>query len=220
MKKLLLLAVTTMLLVSASAQDLQKNIFGVRAGANISNFSINFDEMNMDSKPSFNAGFNYERLLLNSTPLYLETGLYYTNKGAKLGSWDDEDGLYQFSLNYLEVPVMLNYKFYLGDNFALYPSAGLYYAFGVGGSEQEKYKEEYDGETYIEIYKDKVFGEDRMLKRSDFGYRVSVSAMWKSVVLTAGYEGSILNTLQDSGDEDFSLKMRNSNIFIALGYNF
>lgn len=220
MKKVLFFVAAVMLLGSASAQGLQKNIFGVRAGANISNLSINFDEMNMDFKPSFNAGVSYERLLLSSTPLYLETGLYYTNKGAKQGAWEDEDGLYQFSLNYLEVPVMVNYKFHLGNNFALYPSAGLYYAFGVGGSEQEKYKEIDEEGTYIEISKYNVFGADRMLKRSDFGYRVSVSAMWKNIVLTAGYEGSILNTWQDSGDENLSLKMRNSNIFISLGYNF
>ena len=51
---------------SVSAQDLQKNIVGVRAGVNISTMGIKvlMFNANMSSKLGYNAGVSYERLLL------------------------------------------------------------------------------------------------------------------------------------------------------------
>lgn len=85
MKKFLLIVVATMFVGTISAQDWQKNIFGIRAGANFSNLTFKSSgSISGDIRPSFHAGFNYERLLLNNIPLYLESGLYYSNKGYKL----------------------------------------------------------------------------------------------------------------------------------------
>lgn len=224
MKKLLLFVAAVMLLGSASAQNLPKNIVGVRAGANFS--SMDYELLgSFDFKTNFNAGVSYERLLLKNLPLYLETGLHYSNKGCKLSDFDDYDyeddyeyeGSYgtRVSLSYIEVPVMLNYKFFIGNDIALYPSAGVYYAFGVAGNEVETFKGEKLGEP------SDVFGEEEGLRRSDFGYRVGISASWRNFVLSAGYEGSLLNVAQPFDDEDFgiSLKAKNSNIFVTLGYN-
>lgn len=220
MKKLLLFVAAVMLLGSAAAQGLPKNIVGVRAGANFS--SLDYELLgSFDFRTNFNAGVSYERLLLKNLPLYLETGLHYSNKGCKLSDFDDYDyedeGSYgaRISLGYIEVPVMLNYKFFIGNDIALYPSAGLYYAFGVAGNEVETFKGEKLGEP------SDVFGEEEGLRRSDFGYRVGISASWRNFVLSAGYEGSILNVAQPFDDEDFgiSLKAKNLNIFVTLGYN-
>ena len=222
MKKLLLFVAAVMLFGSAAAQDLPKNIVGVRAGANFS--SLDYELLGaFDFRTSISAGVSYERLLLKNLPLYLETGLHYSNKGCKLsdlGDYDydyEDEGSYgaRISLGYIEVPVMLNYKFFIGNDIALYPSAGLYYAFGVAGNEAETFKGEKLGEP------SDVFGEEEGLRRSDFGYRVGISASWRNFVLSAGYEGSILNVAQPFDDEDFgiSLKAKNLNILVTLGYN-
>lgn len=226
MKKLSLFLAAVMLLGSVSAQDLQKSIYGVRAGVNFSNVSLkipDFLEIDGKNRTGFNVGFSYEHLLMKENPLYLETGLYYSQKGYKHSEVDyDETYNYKTTLSYLELPLMVNYKFNVGKGFTLYPSAGLYVAVGLGGKEKEIYEEISEDEIYQEIYKYNAFGEYGTFKRADLGYRVSASASWKQIVLSIGYEGSILNIAQNYSDEDMdiSLKGRTSNVFISLGYNF
>lgn len=223
MKKVLLFVATVMLLGSASAQDFQKEIFGVRAGLNLANINTNFDVFtNFESKPSFNVGFSYERLILNDKPIYLETGLLYSNKGYKYTEVDyDEVYDIKASLSYLELPLMVNYKLNIGNGISVYPSAGVYYAFAFAGKEREVFKEEdSDGDIYKEIYISDCFGEYGIIKRSDFGYRVSASASYKKYVLSVGYEGSLLNIAKTEADDDIKAEIKNSNLFISLGYNF
>lgn len=224
MKKLLLFVAAVMLLGSASAQDLQKNIYGVRAGVNFSSIDLELLDM-FGFRTGFQAGVSYEHLLLKNNPLYLETGLLYSNKGCKYS--DEVFGFgygAEISTSYIEVPIMLNYKFFIGNDITLYPSAGVYYAFGVA-SKEKGFVGGGDESSFIENVEisgsSSAFGEDGFLKRSDFGYRVGVSATWKNLVLSAGYEGSFMNVAKsfDDGDIPISLKAKNLNIFITLGYN-
>ena len=203
----------TMLFGSVSAQDLQKNIFGVRAGANLSTLNT---VLELNHKISFNAGVSYECLLTNKAPLYLESGLYFSDKGYKnTYVWEDYNEIetLKASLNYLQIPLMLNYKFNISKSFAIYPSVGFYYAFAVAGTEEYTY--EYDGDSDSEFYK--IFedgGGDYEYKRSDFGYRLSLSFALKRVVLGVGYEGGLLPIIKDA------VKAKNSNLYVSLGVNF
>lgn len=236
-----------MLVCSSYAQEYQKNIFGVRAGMNIANVNakmlgLDLDELvDLDSKVHFNAGISYERLLLNKAPLYLETGLYYTNKGFKVG-YDDES-LARCNIGYLQLPLMVNYKFNIKDVVTIAPSAGIYYSFGVTGKIKESYDDEYLGDM---SYSASVF-EGNYIKRSDLGYKLGVSVAWKNIVLGFSYEGGFLNLLNVDNivgdlvgdfynydydydyDDDFGfnidadalgIKAHNSNFVISLGYNF
>lgn len=212
MKKFLLIVVATMFVGTISAQDWQKNIFGIRVGANLSNLTFKSSgSISGDIRPNFHAGFNYERLLLNNIPLYIESGLYYSNKGYKLIDYDEK---HIVSFNYVEIPLMVNYKFRISD-FTLYPSAGVYYAYGISG--KETYRDEYEGGAEVEEYD--AFGEDGEYNRSDFGYRIGISATYKNFVLGVGYEHSLLNVC-NAKDFDGDIKASNSNIFISVGYNF
>ena len=65
MKKVLLFIVATMFVGSVSAQDWQKNIFGVRAGVNFSTMGMTGFE-SVGYRTSFNAGLSYERMLLKN----------------------------------------------------------------------------------------------------------------------------------------------------------
>ena len=222
MKKLLLFIVTTLFASNLFAQDFQNNIFGVRAGVNFSTFNTSLD---LDHRTGIHAGFSYEQLLTRDLPLYLETGLHYSGKGFKNTSSVDYNSEYghiysetqKTSLHYLQIPLMINYKFSIGDSFAIYPSAGFYYAFAVAGN--EKYTEyTKEGEAVHESVYDIFDGEFDVYKPSDFGYRITLTFAYERYVLSAGYEGGIVGL--SSSVEEFGLKITNSNIFLSLGVNF
>ena len=88
MKKLFLVVIALLMVNSLSAQEWQKNIFGVRAGLNVSSFSTSYDE-DLDVRTAFHVGFNYERLLAKNLPLYLETGLQLSAKGTQYNDFGE-----------------------------------------------------------------------------------------------------------------------------------
>ena len=159
MKKLFFALVgVVMMASSAFAQNFEKNIYGVRAGMNVANMSV--QGLSPSSKVGFHVAGVYQRLLMDSQPLYFETGLQISQKGFKseiLGEKMSANPLY------LEIPVMVNYKFNIKDVVTLYPSVGFYYALGVAG----KSKYDFGGMTE----KLDLYGKDGGLKRSDFGMR-------------------------------------------------
>lgn len=208
MKKLLLaLAGIAFVAGSAVAQDYEKNIFGVRAGMNVANMSA--QGLSANSKIGFHVAGVYQRLLSSSMPLYLETGLQFTQKGCKFDYANEEDSS-SMKLNalYLEIPVMVNYKFRIKDVATVYPSVGVYYAFGLGG----KYK---NGESFDS------FGDKGCLKRSDFGMRISGTVDWHRFSFGLGYEFGFSNVGKDAeAMETMGAKIKTNNLFISVGYNF
>ena len=129
---------------------------------------INID-LDTDSRVSYNVGLSYERLLLSNSPLYFETGLYYSDKGFKsIETLED----IKCSTGYLQLPLMVNYKFNILNLITIAPSAGIYYSLGVADMVK------FDGLSESNV----VFGEDGIFKRSDFGYRLGVSvSLWNFV---------------------------------------
>lgn len=221
MKKLLLaLAGIAFVAGSAVAQDYEKNTFGVRAGVNVANMSVK--GYSPDSKIGFHVAGVYQRLLTSSVPLYLGTGLSFSQKGCKFGS---EIGNIKPNAMYLQIPVMVNYKFNIKDAVTLYPSAGFYYGLGIGGKIKG------------EGYNVDSFGKTGALKRSDFGMRVSATVEWKKFSLGVGYEFGFMdiNKNLDLNHVDFKdeymryskdvaeiaiPKVKTGNFFISVGYNF
>lgn len=68
----------------ATAQQYRTNIFGIRAGYSLSDMTGNYleGEKISDPRSSFHVGVSDRILLSRRYPLYLETGLYLSNKGA------------------------------------------------------------------------------------------------------------------------------------------
>lgn len=196
MKKLFLVLVGTMLLAgTASAQEYAKHVFGVRAGLNIANISI--DGIKPESKAGFHIGGSYRYLLTERMPLYLESGLSITQKGFKLDAASAKCNAF-----YVQIPVLVTYKFRVADEIAILPAGGFYYALGIGG----KFKANGN--------KADTFGDDGFFKRSDFGMRFGASVEWKRYSFGAGYEFSLSNISEDSSD------CHNRNFFLSVGYNF
>ena len=81
--------------------------FGLRIGLGVG--TVNADDRYLDGgspKAGLNVGMVAGLQLAPATPLYLETGLSYIEKGGKGGPYD----AYNYSLNYLEVPLLVKYQ--------------------------------------------------------------------------------------------------------------
>ena len=220
-----LMAATT---VSLSAKDYEKNIYGVRAGVNITNAKIKYGSISAYD-PSARAGLYvggvYQRLLTNSLPLYLETGLNISQYGTTLdmGEWGKD----KYGIWYLQVPIMVNYKFFVKD-FTLYPSVGFVYSFGLAGKKKSTYDDLLSEEPVTETFKvfgkyNEETGDGGELKRSDFGMRIALNAEWKNFYAGLSYGFGFLNLANTSADGymDEGVKIKNNCTFtISVGYNF
>ena len=70
--------------------------------------------------------------LSRQLPFYLRTGVSFINKGYEVNGFDDS----RTTMNYIQIPVGIDYTVALGKHFAFIPFAGLYYAVGIGGKRE------------------------------------------------------------------------------------
>lgn len=186
----------------------QKNIFGVRAGMNLA--TRGNGDFQWQNKIGFHVGANYQRLLINNVPLYLETGVYFSMKGFKDNSPVEEIDEYTIEAKanpmYIQVPILLNYKFDIGKDFTIAPYAGGYYALGIAGNYEETENGEQVGYSPLFTNED---GERALMKRSDIGINIGLNISWKKLSLNIGYEFGQTN---DSG--------YNKCFTLGVGYNF
>ncbi|MDR2292259.1 MAG: PorT family protein [Prevotellaceae bacterium] len=229
MKKFILIFISLFAAyTTVSAQSFKKDIFGIRAGINSASFVESADaiginiSMETDSRISFHVGFLYQRLLIPTVPLYLETGLYFTEKGFKQSLVytsfipvyppNDIDIYAHSKINvnamYLKVPLLLNYHFILANNITIQPFAGFYLAYGIGG--KMKFTD------YSSDKKSANTFSDNGLDRLDLGVRLGVGATFDRIYIGAGYEPGLIN-VSDSG-EDSTTKTKNW--AFTIGYTF
>lgn len=201
MKKFLLLIVAVFLMANYGfAQKYEKNIFRVQGAVN---FSWAGDA---DMKVGESIGAVYERLLMKNRPLYLETGLEITQKGTKV------EGL-KCSAWFIEIPVMVNYKFKLRKDVYIFPSAGLYTGIGIAGKVKGELLEQLGG-TQMD-----TFGDDGACKRFDMGLRFGGTVSWQNLHFGLGMEFGLINLLRDEL-EAMGAKARTANIFLSFGWKF
>ncbi len=181
--------------------------FGIKTGLNISNTNIK----NYSPKAGINIGafldVNFSR------KLFLRAGLDYTTKGAKYSenlisspisfgysSWGYGMGITYFTgkmsgsytLNYLQLPLTIGYRFPVSKNINLTVNAGGY----ISGGLSSKVKYHTDG-TYSRM--DEVFwvnDEDTWdnswdnsgLERFDYGIMGGIGAEYKKFIFNINYE--------------------------------
>ena len=105
--------------------------FGLRLGMNASHVSSDSPVLDGNGvKTGLNLGFVAGTQLTYRAPIFLESGLYYSQKGGKSGSGQDK---FTYDLNYLEVPLLLKYSAYVAPATAVEPFIGGYLGVGVSG---------------------------------------------------------------------------------------
>ena len=91
--------------------------------------TVNADDRFLDGdspKAGLGIGFAAGLQVAPATPVYLETGLSYVEKGGKGGT----GGSYTYSMNYLEVPFLVKYQHNFDRLTSIQPFAGVYCASG------------------------------------------------------------------------------------------
>lgn len=175
---------------------------GFRVGLNASHVST--DSPLLDSggiKSGLNIGFAAGTQLSYRAPLFFETGLYYSQKGGKGGSGNDK---LTCELNYLEVPLLLKYKHFVGYQTSIQPYAGAYLALGTDGQIKN-----YGSRTAFSSYEDGYF------KRFDGGLKVGCGVGFNMVYVDASFDIGLANTIEDSFDN-----AHNGCFTLNFGVNF
>ena len=104
--------------------------YGIRLGVNFAGIGGDFND-NLGTKVGMNLGGVIGLRLSQSTPVFLESGLYYSERGAK-------DGKDKASLTYLELPVLIKYGIQAGSDFVVLPYIGPYFSYGIAGKTKIK----------------------------------------------------------------------------------
>lgn len=174
--------------------------YGIRLGMNISTLTGDID---MGSKVGLNVAPIIGLRVSDTTPVFLESGLYFSGLGAKKGKSS-------IALNYLEIPVLIKYGIQASDDIAVLPFIGPTFRYGLFGG---KWKTEGEGKV-------NSFGGDRF-KRADMGIKLGCGAEYNKLYLELGYEFGIINIAgwkAANGIDDGT--SHNGNFFVNLGVNF
>lgn len=201
----IVLSIPAMAQSNMTTEDYKKEYlyyYGLRLGMNLS--TVSSDDSYLDGG-DIQAGLNIGALvgfqLSPQAPVYLESGLFYTEKGGK---GKNQGKKFIYNLNYLEVPVVIKYKFDVDGDFSVHPFAGGYMAWGIGG----RIKNYGDRETY------KTFCEDNF-KRFDGGIRLGCGFEYQILYGEMAYDLGIANI----GHDDFG-SSKNGCFTINFGVNF
>ncbi len=229
MGKINKLSIICMMLLSASIVSAQKSpiSFGLKAGLNLSNTSLNVDPLDKKARIGFQVGLTVEYTL--SDAFFLQSGLSFTTKGGEakgsINIANLAEGNAKITLNqmYLQLPVMAAYKIDVTPGIKMTFSAGPYLAYGVGG------KTKFKGNVKIPIIdaeiEDMDFDtfEDDILKPFDFGLGAGVGAEFGSITVGIQYEIGLTNIAKDFKELELFIdkpSYRTRNASLTVGYKF
>lgn len=199
MKKLLVSIVAALMAAPSFAQyssggfelDKESLYYGVRFGATLASVG---GDVSVGSKVGLTLAGVIGLRVSSSAPVFLESGLYYTQRGAK------EKNI-TITHNNLEIPLVIKYGIKATDEIALLPFIGPYFAYAVSS--------EYD-------YKGETAPSDKFRpNRNNMGFKLGCGAEYNKIYLELGYQFAITNFV-DSDD----ITAHNNALFLNLGLNF
>ena len=164
--------------------------YGVRMGLNVSSISGDYDGAS-GSKAGFNFGGVLGLRVSQNTPIFLESGLYYTERGSKKGDA-------QVGLTYLEIPLLIKYGIQATDDIAILPYLGPAFGIGIAGKIKPGSASSYD-----------------VFNRPDVGFKIGCGAEYNMLYLETGYQFGMANILDSN-----NLTAHGNAFFINFGVNF
>ncbi|MBQ7421483.1 MAG: PorT family protein [Prevotella sp.] len=178
---------------------------GLRFGLNIA--TVNSDSPYLDgnkAKAGINAGIAIGTRLTPYTPLYLESGLYYTQKGGKSNLAGEK---FTYNLDYLELPIVLKYKGDIGGGATVEPFVGGFISCGVAGKIKD-YRQRAAYSSFSDDYNDNF-------NRFDGGIRVGCGLSFDKLYLEAAYDFGLTNVGKDDFDDTHTGALN-----LTVGVNF
>ena len=204
MKKLFSLLLIVLLASPVLAQyntggysfDRSNLYYGIRIGFNSSSISSDSPLLDASSaRVGVSLGGVLGLRLSESHPTFLESGLYYIQKGGKGKG-------YNVSLNYLEVPVLIKYGFQSSSSdLAFLPFIGPYFSYAIGG----KYK--------VGNSKQSVFN-NGLYNHADVGFKLGCGFEYHMLYAELGYQLDVT----DISDIDDAAHIHG--FFLHIGVNF
>ena len=150
--------------------------------------------------------------LSESTPVFLESGLYYTERGGKKNKRS-------VSYNGLEIPLLVKYGFQV-DEFAILPFLGPYFSYAVSG--KAKIAGEGGKTVYVGAFDEKKW---TGLKRANMGFKVGVGAEYNKLYLEVGYQLGVTDISKNGNNEAINgkvddISIKSNAFFMNFGVNF
>ena len=185
--------------------DKQNLYYGVRLGLTVADLSGDLAELgdlDTDAKVGMTLGGVVGLRVSQSTPLFLESGLYYTERGAKDVGYSN-----------LEIPLLIKYGIKATDDIAILPFVGPYFARACWGKTKQPKADGTGSEKVGTFDEDKAFTGG--LKRLNMGFKVGCAAEYNKLYLEVGYQFGVSNIAKK---DDWTIR---SNAFFAnFGVNF
>lgn len=165
--------------------------YGFRIGLGVSTVNSESDILDgSDAKTGLNVGFAIGAQLVRGTPLFFESGLYYTEKGGKNKYGNTK---FTYGLDYLEVPLLLKYKYYTSRDVSIEPFVGGFLSCGVAGKIKDFNAREAYG-SFDSDYRDNF-------NRFDGGLKVGCGFGFQMLYLEASYDIGLANVGKDEFDD-------------------
>lgn len=177
--------------------------FGFRIGPSFS--YVNSDDTRLDGgnwQTGLNVGVVAGIPLSSYHPIYIEGGVFYTEKGGKKDLTTGKKMTYD--LNYIEIPVVFKYKYNIDPQLSIQPFLGGYFAAGVGG--KIKNFEEREAENSFSKHN---------FQRFDGGLRIGCGVQYDMFYADLTYDIGLANICHDTFD-----KSRNGALQLNFGVNF
>jgi len=212
----------------ALAQDLPFSMTA-NAGISVSDMDIQHLKTNVKVGYSFNVTLEYNL----QKQLFLQTGLEFASKGAKISDKEladfNNDGITdirmiggKYNTRYLTIPIMAGYRLPLANSMRMNLSLGPYFGYGIGGTTNiiEILHVGFPSGLSLDLpqidggYNKTIAANSfNILKRFDMGLRGNVGIEYYRCLLNFGYEYGFID--QYKGDEFSSYNM---NLFVTLGF--
>lgn len=198
----MLLSIPSFAQYSSGGFDLDKEnlYYGVRIG--MTGATLSGDIEGLGTKAGLTLAGVIGLHISNSAPVFLESGLYYTERGGKKDK-------FSVSYNNLEIPVLVKYGVKATDDIAILPFIGPVFSYAFSG----KYKLT-EGGTTVEYG---AFDEKKWsgLKRANMGFKLGCGAEYNNLYLEAGYQFGIT----DISKAD-AVSIHSNALFVNFGVNF
>ena len=174
--------------------------YGARIGMNLSTITGDGTD-DMKTKAGLTLGGVIGLRISDSTPVFMESGLYFTQYGA------GGEGKNEMNINYLEIPVLIKYGFQATDEIAVLPYIGPTLAYGVSAKSKHE-------DSNGDVESTSGFGKNN-LNHANVGIKLGCGAEWNKLYLEMGYHFGVTNILDDDKDT-----WHNGNFFVNFGVNF
>ena len=176
--------------------------YGFRIGPTFS--TVNSDDANLDggnSQTGLTLGAVMGFQLSDDIPLFLETGLSYTEKGGKKTLTGKQ---MTYDLNYLEIPILVKYIYDIDGHFSVQPLFGGYLSYGISGK-IKNFGERHAQDSFS----------DTTFKRFDGGLRIGCGVGYDLFYADLSYDIGLSNICHDTFDTS-----HNGCLYLNFGVNF